>query len=126
MSGLVRSRVGRTAGRQLADPGRERRLVFAGDRAVGQRAALEVAADRRVQAVEADGGSGRARRTPAAACIARRIAVCIGTEKPAACAHSGAPASRGSTDSPGSGTSCPARRSAAAGEATCSGWWPSS
>ena len=35
---LVGSRVGRTAGRQLADPGRQRRLVLAGDRAVGQRA----------------------------------------------------------------------------------------
>ena len=51
---LVRSRVGRTAGRQLADPSRQRRLVLAGDRAVGQRADCEVAAHRRVQAVEAD------------------------------------------------------------------------
>ena len=51
---LVRSRVGRTAGRQLADPRRQRRLVLAGDRAVGQRADREVAAHRRVEAVEAD------------------------------------------------------------------------
>ena len=51
---LVRPCAGRTAGRQRADPRRQRRLVLAGDHTVGQRADGEIAAHRRVEPVEAD------------------------------------------------------------------------
>ena len=124
---LVGPRVGRTAGRQLADPRRQRRLVLAGDHAVGQRADGEVAADRRVEAVEADrqlGARAARRRPPPASRGASRCASAPRIRRPAA--HSSAPASQGSTDRSRQRTSCPALRSAAAGEATCSGWWPSS
>jgi hypothetical protein len=54
------------------------------------------------------------------------MAVCMGTEKPTAWVHSKAAGSHGCTLRSRQRTSCPARRSAAAGEATCNGWWPSS
>ena len=55
---------------------------------------------------------------------AMRIAVCMGTENATPSAHSTRAGSQGSTDTSTARTSWPSALSAAAGEATCTGWWP--
>src|SRR3954447_7792232 len=70
--------------------------------------------------------SGLSRFTAPAAWIASRIAVCIGTLKATFSAHSTAAGSHRSTARSRQRTSWPAARRAAAGDATWSGWWPSS
>ena len=47
-------RGGRARGRQLVHPGRERRLVLAGDHARGELTLYQLAADRGIEPVEAD------------------------------------------------------------------------
>ena len=121
---LVRSGAGRRR-RQLPDPLRQRRLVLAGDHPVGQRADREIAAHRRVEAVEADrqlgpraADAGRRRHGQAHRGVHRH-------READGLAHSSAPGPSARPTGRGSEPRAP-RLQAAAGEARCSGWWPSS
>ena len=55
-----------------------------------------------------------------------RIAVCMGTEKATPSAQARHAGSHGWTDTSSARTWWFLARRAAAGEATCTGWWPSS
>ena len=90
MIGRSPAAAGACAAGQLVDPGHQRRLVLAGDHPRAELALDELAADGGVEPEEADRQRGCSRRTRRPALSARRMAVCIGTEKATACAQSSA------------------------------------